>query len=721
MDGLNLSTDASMSDGGLPELPGDEISTKLMEDALRSISKGWMEKINLALDHKRPFTEDATEARNFFDGAGDWFWGDRGTPGSSPAYSKMAPPSFRMCVNKAFEAVKLFGSVIYARNPVRTVTPRSFPVVSPISLGIDPSAPPPVDPMTGMPMVDPMTGMPAQDPRIQQFIDTSNVVAMEEEKRKGISELVQGYLNYTPVELNLKEHSRKVVDEAIITGLGVWWTEMVQLKAGEGQTFGMVGSFYDSCDNIVWDPDADEQEDILWCARRCVHPVDQVAAQYGLNREDLKGHLESYVARSQDKNLDYKTKKRNGKTNDLIVYWKIYSKTGFGHTLKGASKEFKGLFDSLGDTCYIVVAEGVDFPLNAPKQLAMEPPSPETGLPELMFTQTRWPIPFSTEINGWPFTPLQFHRKPGYSYPISHLKPGMPELKFINWGMSFLATRIMVSCKTTVAVSKAADQDIKDQLLKHEQGGFSLVELSESLGRSVNDIISVLQLPDLSPQFFQVMQAVMEMFDKRVGLTELVYGMTRNQFRSAAEAQVKSEQISVRPDDMANVLEDAMSTLARKEALAARWLLEGKDVVPVLGPLGAEVWDSAVRTLDVDSSAREFEYRIEAGSARKPNKAGKVEQMQMAMQTVGPMAQQLVSMGNVSVWNALLTDWAKSLDIDPKPYLLPEPPPPPPGDPSQPTPPGPEGTSPPVEGGGGPPPEQGPPMDPDQVPPELMP
>lgn len=699
--------EGSLEDGGLPELPEDQVGPKKMEDALRSVATSWLAKIKQAEKHKRPFTEDAKEAMNFFDGSGDWFWKDKSRVDA--AFPKIQPPSFRMSTNKVFEAVKLFGSVIYARNPVRTVTPRTFPVVSPAALGIDMSQPP---------QIDPATGAPIPDPRIEQFIAASNFVGQLEESRRSISQLMEAYLNYTPGELNLKEHSRRVVDEAIIKGMGVWWTELVELPTDDGESFGIVGSFADSVDNLVFDPDADEQEDLRWIARRCIHPVDEVSRKYGLSREDLKGHLESYVARTEEDNRDYKTKKRNGKTNDLIVYWKIYSKTGFGHNLKGSPKEFRDLFDGLGENCYIVVADGVDYPLNVPKEVALEEPD-ESGLPNTVFTRTRWPIPFYAEVNGWPCTFLQFHRKPGYSWPISHLKPGMPELKFMNWAMSFLATRIMVSCKTMVGVAKAAGEDIKDQILRHEESGFSLIELSETLGRSVDEIVTVFQMPPVSPEIWQVLQAVSDQFDKRVGLTELVYGMTRNQFRSAAEAQVKSEQISVRPDDMANALEDSMSELARKEAMAAKWLLQGPDIESILGPLGAAVWEMSVQSLKLHEVAREFEYRIEAGSARKPNKASKVEQMQMAVQTLGPVLQQLMQQGIVDPWNALITDWARSLDIDPTNYLVPPPPPAPPPDEQPASPPGepqPDG-----EPGGGGPEEEPPPDDMPQVPPELQP
>jgi hypothetical protein len=165
---------------------------------------------------------------------------------------------------------------------------------------------------------------------------------------------------------------------------------------------------------------------------------------------------------------------------------------------------------------------------------------------------------------------------------------------------------------------------------------------------------------------------------------------------------------------MANRLEDAMGLLARHEALAARWLLEAQDVEPILGPLGAAAWAQHIAPLEPTQVAREFEYRVEAGSARKPNKATRVEQMQAALQTLGPILQGLVGMGMVDPLNALMTDWAASLDIDARPYLIPPPPPPPPppeptAAPSQQPPPAGE------EGAGGPPPADLPPM-----PPEMM-
>ena len=666
------------------------------EDALRAIATGWLKKIELSLKHKRPFTEDAKEAMCFFDGPHNWFWKDTYARHEYGYNRTIAPPAFRMQVNRVFEAVKLFGSVIYHRNPVRTVTPAKYPFVSPEVVGV------------------------MDDQSMMAYQQAAQDTIQRTEVRKVAALLMERYLNYTPNELDLKTHSRRVVDEAIIKGMGVWWTEMVTLP---GSDIGIVGSFADSVDNFTMDPDATEIEDITWCARRCTHPIDVVARQYGLDREQLKGHLDGAkpVGDGGDAQIfseddqTYKGRKA-GKSNELVTYWKIWSKTGLGDRLKDTPKELIGTFDAVGDNCYIVVCEGIPYPLNMPPSALEEQVDEATGMPPGMFRAVQWPIPFWAEANGWPFVHLDFHRKPGYVWPISHIKPGIGELRFLNFAMSFIAQRVATSCETLLGVSKAADQDIKDQILAQSEKGFKVVEISETLGRSVNDLISVFQLPEVSPELWRIVEAVAQQFDKRVGLTELAYAMSSSQIRSATEANVKAEQLSVRPDDMANRLEDAMSLLARREALAARWLLRPQDVDSIVGPLGAAAWAQHVASMDPASVAREFEYRVESGSARKPNKATRVEQMQAALQTLGPILQGLVPMGMVDPLNALISDWADSLDIDAKPYLLPPPPPPPapppPGSPPGP-PAGPDAAAPP-----GPPMPESPPP---QVPPEMQP
>lgn len=627
---------------------------------LRQVVATWVKKLKAAQDYKKPFAEDAKEAAQFYDGEHNWMWKDAYARGERGYNSSIAPPSFRMQLNKVFELVEIFASVIYHRNPVRTVTVMEPPELPVSAFGLDG----PLSP----------TGQPT--PEQQQIIE----VAMQEEEakqgRKIAAKLLEGYLNWTPQELDLKRQARKVVNEAMIKGMGVFWTELTVLETSGDQQrppIRMIGSYYDSVDNLLIDPDFDNADDMLWCAKKCVRPMAEVADTYGIPVEDLRKHLDKDT---NSLGREPRGKKKVENTNELITFYKIWSKTGAGDRLKDSPKENRGVFDSLGKHVYLVICEGVDYPLNVPPSVLEEEIDENLGVPQSLLARTAWPIPFYADPNGWPFTPLAFHWKPGYAWPISHIRPAIGELRLLNWAMSFLATRIATSCETIVAVQKAADQTIKDQIMAPAEGGFKFVELSELLGRRIEDVISVFQMPQVTKDLWDIISAVADMFAQRTGLSELVYGYTRSMFRSAAEAQIKNENISVRPDNMANELEDCMSLLSRREALAARWLLEPQDVLPVLGPLGAAAWAQHVQGRDIVGLTRELLYRVEAGSARKPNKATRVEQMQLAVQTLSPILSQLAGSGMVDPFNALMRDWADSLDIDPSPYLLPPPPPP---------------------------------------------
>ena len=624
---------------------------------LRQLVRTWTKKFEAAIKYKKPFADDAKEAAMFFDGDHNWMWKDSYARGEKGYNSSIAPPAFRMQVNKVFELIEIFGAVIYHRNPVRTVTLYKQPDLPPDAYGL------PAD-------------MAMLTPEQTQLMGVAQADAQARTSRDVARQLLESYLNYTPNELDLKRQAKKFVNEGLMKGMGVLWPELIEIEASGSEPIRMVGSFYDSVDNLLIDPDFDNMDDMLWCARRCIRPLEEVAVEYQIPEEDLARHLDGNTEIKAD-NEPRNTKKKSGQTQRLVTYYKVWSKCGAGDRFKDAPKESRGVFDSLGKYCYLVICEGVDYPLNLPPAVMQEEPDPQTGIPQSVMLGMAWPVPYYLDPRGWPFVPLAFHPKPGYAWPISHIKPAVAELRMLNWGMSFLASRIATSCETIIAVQKAADQEFKDQLLAPSEGGFKIIELAELLGRRVEDVISTFQLPQVTKDLWDILTAVADQFAQRTGLTELAYGYTRNQFRSAAEATIKQENVSVRPDNMANDLEDAMSTLARREALAARWLLEPKDVAPVLGPMGAIAWEQHVAKRDLVSLTRDFLFRVEAGSARKPNKASRVEQMTLAIQTLGPILAPLASGGVVGPFNALMRDWAMSLDIDATPYLIPAPPPPP--------------------------------------------
>jgi hypothetical protein len=103
---------------------------------------------------------------------------------------------------------------------------------------------------------------------------------------------------------------------------------------------------------------------------------------------------------------------------------------------------------------------------------------------------------------------------------------------------------------------------------------------------------------------------------------------------------------------------------------------------------------------DPEEIIHQLEYRIEAGSARKPNKERDAANMQQAMQTpVRPLWQYATLTGDVGPVNKPVGDWAKSIDLDPTGYALKPPPPPQPvGPPQGPPPQGPPPQGPPPQG-----------------------
>jgi len=619
-----------------------------------------MKLIRLALEHKkREFQDDAEECMRFFDGPYDWLYGPRLTYNRSFDFAGedgLPGPSARITVNKTAELVQLFGPALYHRNPVRKVNPRHVPEPSPL-----------------------MYGDPAADPMAQfVFQQDLQMVRGQWEADRARADLLERYLNYTPTALDLKTESRWAITEALIKGMGCLWS---QHHKPPGAVMAWSGSFFDSVDNLLLDPDADSIRDIKWMARKRTRPCWEVERQWGLQPGHLQGQagLESYsqqAAVANDAAGDYRRKQ--GRTSDLCVYWEVYSKMGLGGRLAGVDKGKAQSLDQAGDYVYLVLCEHCPYPLNLPPPFcdAMLMPEAAPEIQSELQARAGWPTPFWAD-GGWPMTPIVFHWRPGKLWPMSHMKPGIGELMFLNWAWSFLASKVRRASRDFVAVAKAAGEDVKDRI-KHG-ADYTIVEV-EALTGSIDNVVKFLQHPPFNKDIYEVVQGVTQNFERRVGLTELMYGLSGRQYRSAQEAQVKSDAVSVRPDDMANQVEDAMTHLARNEAFCARWHLRGQDVQGVLGPVGAQQWEQLVVPSDPASILYALEYRIEANSARKPNKQMDVDNMQQAVQQLfAPLWAYAQQTADVNPLNALISDWAKSIDLDPSRYLLSPPPPPMPG------------------------------------------
>lgn len=613
----------------------DSYSDNEIDPVLRAVCSHWMKKIQAAIKHRDDvFQRTATECMSFFEGPRSWNELMGSEIGGHNDEDEI-DLSFRVHVNKTFEFVTIFGPALYFENPVRTVKPR-------------------------MPVVIPQQFFPS--PLVYQALVQAESQRVQLDGLKSV--LLESYLNWVPNEFGLSEEARQAIDQALITGRGCLWTE---LYTPPGTEMSVVSSCFDATINLVCDPDAESFDKCKWIARRCVHPVWQVERDYGLRRGSLRGNCESQARQSDiDTNEDGLYDRRRGLTNDLLVYWKVYSKMGFGGRLSGINRGITAPLEMFGDYCYLAVAENVPFPLNLPPDDTSDPSF--SSNPEAIFAKVAWPTPFWAN-DAWPVEVLDFHKVAGVPWPMAHLKAGMGELRFLNWTMSFLMGKIRNTTRDFIAVLKEAAEEIKTSLL--EGRDLTLLEI-DSDHKKIGELIQILQFPQVNGDIWKMIAAVEDNFDKRVGLTELMYGSTgQTQARSAQEVQIRNENMNVRPDDMRKQVEAWMSRVSAKEALCARWHLLGSDIRPVLGQMGSWAWDQFVATRDLDEACRQLEYRIETGSTSRPNKDWEVRTMSTAFQTLSPVLQAYdQGTGDFRPLNNLVSDYAKSLDLDPERYQL---------------------------------------------------
>lgn len=617
----------------------------------------WLEKVEEAkkLKHDR-FQQYADEAMRFYDGAHNFMWEESYASGDSgflakDSFGSGGVPHFKMTVNRVFEAVALFGPTLFARYPQVMVSPVNPPLVSPEAMGLNPQ--------------DPQQGMMYQQLMMQSQYEKS--------VRKSCSEVKAHYLNWLQVETDKKTQGRRAITESIIKGLGLMYTELYQPP---GSSIRYPRSVYLNADDYLKDPDAAYQEDVEWIAIRREQPVHRVEEKFGLPPGSIRGQKQSMESQAfKQSKRDVKSKKEKTSSFDLIEYWEIYSKSGFGDKLKSSPKKVKidsGIDTSkFGRFCYLAVSKDVPYPLNMPTEAIKQEDE------DSLFIRAQWPVPFWTDTglgNGWPVSELYYYEKPGCVWPISLIKPAIGELRFVNWCMSFLADRVAASCTTYVGIMKSAGEEIQRQLAQ-DSGPFKLIEISEVVGRSINDLISFVQAPAFSMDIWKMVAEVLEMIDKRTGLTELVYGLAGKQMRSAREADIRDANVSIRPDDMAEKVEDWLSQTCMKEMETIAWLGKPEDVYPALGQAGTSVFLNSIQGQEFERLVRDYSYRIEAGSAKKPNKANRLSQLNEFGRIALPVMQAYAMQGITNPWNAFVQDYSKALDLDGEPYIVQIPPP----------------------------------------------
>lgn len=660
------------------------------------------------------FMQWANEAMQFFDGPLNWMWEQaRQTSKSSSGSGFLSDdgeghrPTFLMSVNRLFEAVAMFGPVLYHQNPTVAATPRRYPAISMESLYA--SSPEALQALSLVPQIN--EGIIKDQGLVQMLMQMQqqygSMVTRQQQMqiiRDDHAKIFEHYGNWLQQEGDKKSQARLAINEMIITGLGLM---EVYPDRPPGSTIVIPRSRYRCVKDLYVDPDAKYWRDVTWIALRTCAPANQVEAKFGLPPGALKSQYASKSA-AAGKRASQQPKDGKGNaagiTHDLVEYWEVYSKNGAGQNLKSVkgkeNTETPQWLSELGDFVYLAVCSGCKYPLNMSPDVmnmaaqldeqaaiimeqiqAMEAVGestegiemPQTGV-DLLVQQSSWSVPYwsdSYSDGGWPICRLTIYDKPGQTWPISMCKSCIGELRFVNWCMSFLADGVAAGSKIYVAMMKEAASNIKEQIL-NSTGPFTTIELEKITGKSINELVQFLQAPTFNVDIWRMVAEVNEQIDKRLGLTELLYGLSSRQLRSAAEAQYRQQNINVRPDDMASRVEDWLSLIVTREIQCLRWTANYEDVLPVLGEMASHVFATQILTQDVEAVTREFSFRIEAGSARKPNKDTRIAQLNELSQVLLPAITPLAVNGVVRPFNALIQELGLAMEMDANQFLLTE-------------------------------------------------
>jgi hypothetical protein len=458
----------------------------------------------------------------------------------------------------------------------------------------------------------------------------------------------------------LYRESRTALPEGLVKGAGVMWHEMF-----EGP-YGLIpGSFADTIDGLLIDPDTVHLRDAGYIVRKRTEQCWRVADRFGIPARQLRGTDKSHQHRAIESYGGESTDDRKpNEGHDVCVWYEIFSRVGAGHRLLSSSEEQSkhlAALEGLGPYVYLAVTPSLKFPLNLPRHALDDETESEVQ------RRLQWPIPFHQDINNpWPMSMLEFlpsHDKP---WPRSPLEAGLPFQIFLDHLHSHLFSRIRATCRDIIVCSSALEDNLKSALQSGLDQAIAVVDGKP--GDDLARLIEVIQFPPVNTDLWTIGQLAERGFERATGMTPLLGGHEpAKQVRSAEEAARRDQRAGSRPDDYADGVEQWQSAVAAKEGQATRllvppptWLFgePEPELTPegpgeYTGPLSVQ-WQRHVNTPSPAVACTEASYMVEAGSGKRKNKQQESQEIQQVTQTFLPATLDMAAAGNVDPWNEMI-------------------------------------------------------------------
>lgn len=592
----------------------------------------WVSRLEAAYEAKKAFRELSGKCYSFYRKDHGFMWE---TSFMRKYIGTMTPPNFHITINKAFELVAVFGPQLFWQEAFRSCQPYE-----------------PVE-FTAEAFGDP------NDPQVQQlFQQAQQEQSWNQARNQTRCSLMERYLYYSQREQpkGLAIHASMAIIDALVKGRGLLWPETYKFTGSDRE---LTGLFYDSVDNFFIDPDSSDPflGDATWIARKHITPSWQLEKRFNYPPGTLKGHgnLESRESVTINSRPVDRIHRANGKTHDLVVWYEIFSKCGVGTYDQTKNSVLHEDFNEVvGDHAYLCVCPTIPWFLNAP------PPELAEADDDAVREMFAWPFPSYTD-NRWPVAILDFYPDPESCWPIPPLAPALGELICLNTLVSCFVDQAYENRRQIIAYASSA----KDQLEKALAGrqNPALVEINESVQKQVTDMVQFLNRPQMNKDILEAINYVSMMFDKRTGLIDQLYGQSSTQSRSARDAATKDEKASVRPEKMAKDVATWITEASNLETFLAVWNVSGDSLKPLLGAVGAHLWDQLIAGEDPEEVVRQMKATVEATDIRKPNKARDTENMNQVLGVFLPIMQQYATLtGDSGPLNNMIEDLGTSIE-----------------------------------------------------------
>lgn len=638
-----------------------------VSSGLTQVVEAWrgLIKISAENEKRKKFMQTAKMCTYFYAGAMGFMWDEtfrKNFLGGMPS------PEFKLTIAKAFEMVAIMVPNLLWDYPGRISKPVKR-VEIPIEVFGDPN-----------------------DPNVQGIYQEYSAHQKQNKAMDDVAcKLMDTYLNYSQREQpggGLVKESENAIIDAIVKGRGVMLTEPYRFP-GSDKT--LTRSRYIDVSNLYIDPDSQSSNltDAGWIAIRHRDRWFDLERKFpGIVPGSLRDQSthESLESLGVNQTSDDSIKRNKGMTADTIEWYEIYSKIGVGTRLRRVKSTLHDAFEEVvGDYARICIAPGVNYPLNFPPKLA------EMADDDMAREAFDWQVPYWKD-GRWPVSLLDFYSIPNNPWPIAPLAMGLGELVFLNIMHSCLAERVYHTSRNLMFVRP----EIGDEALAAiKNGSFSaVIEMNPQLQEGIEKFVSFLQMPQIPSDAFSMWTMTMEQFERRTGLSPLLYGSTPDNkvLRSAADAQLKQDAAGIRTEDMGRKVERWQTDIANNERICAGWSVKGEDLIDLFGDENlVGLWNQLISGADPETYVRQMRTTLEANSLKKPNKVRDVNNLQAVSGWMIPMLQWYATLSmqmgepNFEPLNGFIKAFADSIDQDPENWVLPpmEPPQPmgPEGDP----------------------------------------